>query len=135
MLLTKAGYVESNPGPTKHTHTVWICDLCSKQIYTRKQTSIRCNTKDHWVHVYNISNLTSQNHIIPHGNQFNYHMDKSTHTRPQTLYQFNHHTDNMHPTKHQSHTPINNRETTFLKDGVYVKNNYFFHHLCINNIL
>ena len=33
----------------RQTHTVWICDLCSKQIYTRKQTSIRCNTEDHRV--------------------------------------------------------------------------------------
>ena len=45
MLLTKAGDVESNPGPTthtnKHTPVIWICDLCYKQT-NKKQTSIRC---------------------------------------------------------------------------------------------
>ena len=46
LLLTKAGDVESNPGPTthtnKHTPVRWICDLCHKQI-KKQQTSIRCN--------------------------------------------------------------------------------------------
>ena len=51
LLLTKAGDVKSNPGPTthtnKHTPVIWICDLCHKQI-NKKQTSIRCNhTKKH----------------------------------------------------------------------------------------
>ena len=53
LLLTKAGDVESNPGPTthtdKHTPVIWICDLCHKQI-NKKQTSIRCN-HTHWVHL------------------------------------------------------------------------------------
>ena len=35
LLLTKAGDVESNHGPTthtnKHTPVIWICDLCHKQ--------------------------------------------------------------------------------------------------------
>ena len=35
LLLTKAGDVESNPGPrthtNKHTPVIWICDLCHKQ--------------------------------------------------------------------------------------------------------
>ena len=47
LLLTKAGDVESNPGPTthtnKHTPVIWICDLCHKQI-NKKQTSIRQHT-------------------------------------------------------------------------------------------
>ena len=45
LLLTKAGDVESNPGPTTHTNTLqsfWICD--------HKQTSIRSN-HIHWVHL------------------------------------------------------------------------------------
>ena len=56
LLLTKAGDVESNPGPTthtnKHTPVIWICDLCHKQI-NKKQTSIRCNHthNTHWVHL------------------------------------------------------------------------------------
>ena len=56
LLLTKAGDVESNPGPTthtnKHTPVIWICDLCHKQI-NKKQTPIRCNHthNTHWVHL------------------------------------------------------------------------------------
>ena len=42
LLLTQAGDVESNPGPTTPTPVIWICDLCHKQI-NKKQTSIRCN--------------------------------------------------------------------------------------------
>ena len=49
-LLLKAGDVETNPGP-KHTRTqVWICDICHREI-TRKQTSLRCNHSEHWVHL------------------------------------------------------------------------------------
>ena len=50
LLLLKAGDVETNPGP-KHTRTqVWICDICHREI-TRKQTSLRCNHSEHWVHL------------------------------------------------------------------------------------
>ena len=46
LLLTKAGDVESNPGPTthtnKHTPVIWICDLSQ----TNKQ-----ETHTHWVHL------------------------------------------------------------------------------------
>ena len=50
LLLLKAGDVETNPGP-KHTRTqVWICDVCHREI-TRKQTSLRCNHSEHWVHL------------------------------------------------------------------------------------
>ena len=53
LLLTKAGDVESNPGPTTHTNkhasVIWICDLCHIQI-NKKQTSIRCN-HTHWVYL------------------------------------------------------------------------------------
>ena len=46
----KSGDVETNPGP-KHTRTqVWICDICHREI-NRKQTSLRCNQSEHWVHL------------------------------------------------------------------------------------
>ena len=47
LLLLKAG--ETNPGP-KHTRTqVWICDICHREI-NRKQTSLKCNLSEDWVH-------------------------------------------------------------------------------------
>ena len=49
LLLTKAGDVETNPGPTTLNKKVWICDICHKQIHVRKQISIRCNRIEHWV--------------------------------------------------------------------------------------
>ena len=49
--LTKAGDVETNPGPTTLNKQVWICDICHKQIHVRKQISIRCNRIEHWVHL------------------------------------------------------------------------------------
>ena len=51
LLLTKAGDVETNPGPTTLNKKVWICDICHKQIPVRKQISIRCNRIEHWVHL------------------------------------------------------------------------------------
>ena len=42
LLLTKAGDVETNPGPTTLNKQAWICDICHKQIHVRKQISIRC---------------------------------------------------------------------------------------------
>ena len=51
LLLTKAGDVETNPGPTTLNNKVWICDICHKQIHVRKQISIRCNRIEHWVHL------------------------------------------------------------------------------------
>ena len=51
LLLTKAGDVDTNPGPTTLNKKVWICDICHKQIYVRKQISIRCNSIEHWVHL------------------------------------------------------------------------------------
>ena len=51
LLLTKAGDVETNPGPTTLNKKVWICDICHKQIHVRKHISIRCNRIDHWVHI------------------------------------------------------------------------------------
>ena len=47
LLLTKAGDVETNPGPTTLNKKVWICDICHKQIHVRKQISIRCNRIEH----------------------------------------------------------------------------------------
>ena len=51
LLLTKAGDVETNPGPTTLNKKVWICEICHKQIYVRKQISIRCSRIEHWVHL------------------------------------------------------------------------------------
>ena len=51
MLLIKAGYVETNPGPTTLNKRVWICDICYKQIQVMKQISIRCNRIEHGVHL------------------------------------------------------------------------------------
>ena len=51
LLLTKAGDVETNPGPTTLNKKVWICDICHKQIHVRKQISIRFNRIEHWVHL------------------------------------------------------------------------------------
>ena len=51
LLLTKAGDVETNPGPTTLNKRVWICYICHKQIHVRKQISIRCNRIEHWVHL------------------------------------------------------------------------------------
>ena len=51
LLLTKAGDVETNPGPTTLNKQAWICDICHKQIHVRKQISIRCNRIEHWVHL------------------------------------------------------------------------------------
>ena len=51
LLHTKAGDVETNPGPTTLNKKVWICDICNKQIHVRKQISIRCNRIEHWVHL------------------------------------------------------------------------------------
>ena len=51
LLLTKAGDVETNQGPTTSNKRVWICDICYKQMHVRKQISIRCNRIEHWVHL------------------------------------------------------------------------------------
>ena len=51
LLLTKAGDIKTNPGPTTSHKRVWICDICYKQIHVRKQISIRCNRIEHWVHL------------------------------------------------------------------------------------
>ena len=51
LLLTKAGDVETNPGPTTSHKRVWICDICYKQIHVRKQISIRCNRIEHWMNL------------------------------------------------------------------------------------
>ena len=51
LLLTKAGDVETNPGPTTLNKQVWICDICHKQIHVRKQISKRCYRIEHWMHL------------------------------------------------------------------------------------
>ena len=50
LLHTKAGDVDTNPGPTT-LKRVWICDIHYKQIHVRKQIAIGCNLIDHWVHL------------------------------------------------------------------------------------
>ena len=35
LILTKAGDVETNPGPTTLNKRIWICDICYKQIHGR----------------------------------------------------------------------------------------------------
>ena len=86
ILLIKAGYVETNPGPTASHKRVWICDICYKQIHVRKQISIRCNMIEHWVHLtfagirqaqYTdtwtcVSTQRIQNHI-PHRHKHHHH--------------------------------------------------------------
>ena len=49
LLLIKAGYVKTNPGPTNTRKQVWICDICHIQIQVRKQISISFNRIEHWV--------------------------------------------------------------------------------------
>ena len=51
LLLTKAGDVETNPGPTTLSKHVWICDNCHEQKHVRKHASIRCNRIEHWVNL------------------------------------------------------------------------------------
>ena len=43
LLHIKARDVETNRCPTTTRRQVWICDICHRQIYGRKQISIRCN--------------------------------------------------------------------------------------------
>ena len=75
LLLTKAGDVETNPGPTTLNKRVWICDICHKQIHVRNQISIRCNMIEHRVHLrcagirqaqYRESRLTPHTDITQH---------------------------------------------------------------------
>ena len=84
LLLTKAGDVETNPGPTTLNKKVLICHICHKQMHVRKQISIRCNRIEHWVHLrcagirqaqytdtwtchlHRESRLTPHTDIIPH---------------------------------------------------------------------
>ena len=65
LLLTKAGDVETNPGPTTFNKKVWICDICHKQIHVRKQISIRCNRIEHWVHLRCAGIRQAQYTILP----------------------------------------------------------------------
>ena len=51
LFLTKAGDVETNPGPTTLNKRVWNCDICHKQIHVRKQISIWCNRFEHCMHL------------------------------------------------------------------------------------
>ena len=51
LVLTKAGDVETNPGPATLNKKVWICDICHKQIHVGMQLSIRCNRIERWVHL------------------------------------------------------------------------------------
>ena len=54
LLLTKAGDVETNPGPTTQNKKVWICDICHKQYI------------DTWTcHLHRESRLTPHTDITP----------------------------------------------------------------------
>ena len=48
LLLTKAGDVETNPGPTTLNKKVWICDICHKQIHVHQKDTACSHT--HLVH-------------------------------------------------------------------------------------
>ena len=48
------GWCQDKSRSDKHTHHVWICDICHKQIHFRKQISIRCNMIEHWVHLWSV---------------------------------------------------------------------------------
>ena len=65
LLLTKAGDVETNPGPTTPNKKVWICDICHKQIHIRKQITIRYNRIEHWVHTSEMQISAKHNTQIP----------------------------------------------------------------------
>ena len=52
LLLTKAGDVETNPGPTSLNKKVWIRDICHKQIHVRKQISKMCRYPPSTIHRY-----------------------------------------------------------------------------------
>ena len=116
LLLTKAGAVEPNPGPT-YTRTVWIYDPCSKEIYTIKQTSIKCNTEDHWVHL-RCASLTLKQHMdLPSTYNIQHRLIKyqqhkrSTHT----LNTHTQHTHSTHTKIHHkpTHKPTHNHITPF----------------------
>ena len=51
LILIKAGDVETNTGPTTTHKQVWICNICHRQIHSRKQISIGCNRIEHWMHL------------------------------------------------------------------------------------
>ena len=51
MLLIKAVYVETNPGPTTTRTQVWIFFICLIQIQVRKQISLWCHRIENWVHL------------------------------------------------------------------------------------
>ena len=109
-LHTKAGDVESNPGPmthtNKHTPVIWICDLCHKQI-KKQRTSIRCNHthNTHWVHL-NCTQIKQRQYkhdwrcTRQHNNpsQTNHH--PTTHRQQSTKGQKHRHTSNQYK-RHQ----------------------------------
>ena len=63
LLLTKAGDVKTNPGPTTSHKRVWICDICHKQVHVRKQIHLDLPSKQ------GIQTRTSHRHnTTPPGN-------------------------------------------------------------------
>ena len=108
LFLTKAGNVESNPGPThtnKHTPVIWICDLCHKQI-NKKPTSIRCNHthNTHWVHLK--CTQIKQRQYKPDWRCTIHTPTQNVTTTPSTA-----HKTNYHPPSHLQ-TTINQRTKT-----------------------
>ena len=51
LLLIKVGDVETNPCSITTHKQVWICNICHRKIYDRKQISIRYNRIEHWMHL------------------------------------------------------------------------------------
>ena len=104
LLLTKAGDVETNPGPTTLNKKVWICDIYHKQIHVRKQISIRCNMIEHWVHLRGAGICQTQ---YTDTWTCNLHRESRHNTTPplQAPYQSTPHTPPQPKHRHMSNTP------------------------------
>ena len=88
LLLTKAGDVETNPGPTTLNKKVWICDICHKQINIRKPISIRCNRIEHWVRL-----RCAGTHQAQYTDTWTCHLHRESRLTP--------HTDSQHKVLHR----------------------------------
>ena len=98
LLLTKAGDVEINPGPTTLNKKVWICYICHKQIHVRKQISIRCNRIEHWVHL-----RCAGIHQAQYTGTWTYHLHRESRLTP--------HTDITTPHRSRSKSPTHSPPT------------------------
>ena len=117
LLLTKAGDVETNPGPTTLNKKVWICDICHKQIHARKQISIRCNRIEHWVHLrcagirqaqYTDTwtcHLHRESRLTPHTDITQPHRSRPLSKPPTPLLTYTTHTTATKTRTHVQHSP------------------------------